>query len=70
MCTPDPFLFEQSGSEWTLAYHGQLDDALSPDEEATEYYVRDAIEAVLAGAQVEHPDRPSQGCSIKWTETP
>ena len=68
VCTPDPFLFEQSDGEWTLAYHGRLDDALSPDEEASEYYIRDAIDAVLAGEPVEHPDRPSQGCSIKWTD--
>ncbi len=68
VCTPDPFLFDGSDDEWTLAYHGRLDDALSPDEDASEYYIRDAIDAVLAGEPVEHPDRPSQGCSIKWTD--
>ncbi len=68
-CTPDPFLFRKDGDgEFRLAYHGRLDDALNPDDEATEVYIDDAIESVLAGAEVEYPDRPSRGCSIKWRE--
>lgn len=66
VCTPDPFLFRRDGDSWTLAYHGRLDDALNPDEEASEFYIRDAIDAVLAGEEVDIPDRPSRGCSIKW----
>ncbi|NHX36024.1 MULTISPECIES: thioredoxin family protein [Halolamina] len=66
-CTPDPFLFRNEGDSWVLAYHGRLDDALNPDEEPSEFYIRDAIDAVLAGEAVEIPDRPSRGCSIKWT---
>jgi peroxiredoxin len=79
VCTPDPFLFRNEASEtsrdggggtadgrWELAYHGRLDDALNPDEEPTEFYIRDAIDAVLAGEEVELEDRPSRGCSIKW----
>jgi peroxiredoxin len=66
VCTPDPFLFRHEGDEWTLAYHGRLDDALNPDDEVTEVYIRDAIDAVLAGKEVDVPDRPSRGCSIKW----
>ena len=56
-CTPDPFLFRKEGDSWTLAYHGRLDDALNPDDEASEIYIRDAIEAVLAGEAVDIPDR-------------
>ncbi|MEF8799729.1 MAG: thioredoxin family protein [Halolamina sp.] len=82
VCTPDPFLFrrastdasetlrdgsgETAGARWELAYHGRLDDALNPDEEPTEFYIRDAIDAVLAGEEVDIEDRPSRGCSIKW----
>jgi len=68
VCTPDPFLFRREDDEWELAYHGRLDDALDPDAEPTEFYVEDAIESILAGEEVEHPDRPSRGCSIKWTD--
>jgi len=66
VCTPDPFLFGRDGDEFVLRYHGRLDDALNPDDEPTEYYVRDAVDAVLAGESVAVPDRPSRGCSIKW----
>lgn len=66
VCTPDPFLFGREDGEWRLRYHGRLDDALNPDDEPTEFYVRDAVDAVLAGEEVAHPDRPSRGCSIKW----
>ncbi|MFB6234009.1 MAG: thioredoxin family protein [Halopenitus sp.] len=67
VCTPDPFLFGRVDDDWVLRYHGRLDDALGPDEEPSEYYIRDAVDAVLAGETVDLPDRPSRGCSIKWT---
>ena len=66
VCTPDPFLLRNAGDSWTVAYHGRLDDALNPDDEPTEFYIRDAIDAVLAGEAVDIEDRPSRGCSIKW----
>ena len=66
VCTPDPFLFGREGDEFVLRYHGRLDDALNPDDEPTEFYVRDAVDDVLAGESVAVPDRPSRGCSIKW----
>jgi len=66
VCTPDPFLLRNEGDTFTLAYHGRLDDALNPDDEPTEIYVRDAIDAVLAGEDVDLEFMPSRGCSIKW----
>ncbi|WP_433629762.1 thioredoxin family protein [Halomicrococcus sp. NG-SE-24] len=66
VCTPDPFLLRNEGDTFTLAYHGRLDDALNPDDEPTEFYVRDAIDAVLAGEEVDLEFLPSRGCSIKW----
>jgi peroxiredoxin len=66
VCTPDPFLFRRDGDTYRLAYHGRLDDALGPDEEATEYYVREAIDAIRAGDPVELDPGPSRGCGIKW----
>ena len=66
VCTPDPFLFRRTDDGYRLAYAGRLDDALNPDEEPTEVYVRTAIDRVLAGEPVELDPGPSQGCSIKW----
>ena len=70
VCTPDPFLFRSDGGEFRLAYHGRLDDALNPDDEPTEPGgdVREAIDAILAGEEVETAFRPSRGCTIKWKE--
>ncbi len=65
-CTPDPFLLRHTTDGYRLAYQGRLDDALNPDEQPTELYVRQAIDDVLAGQPVEPDPGPSQGCSIKW----
>ena len=73
-CTPDPFLFAAEGSgdgdrAFRLAYHGRLDDATGPDEEPSGepgFEMRDAIDRVLAGEDVDDSFRPSRGCGIKW----
>ncbi|WP_277555578.1 thioredoxin family protein [Halobaculum limi] len=67
VCTPDPFLLRNDGDgEFTVVFHGRLDDALNPDDEATKFYVTEAIDAVLAGEDVDLDPGPSRGCSIKW----
>ncbi len=63
VCTPDPFLFD---SEHKLAYHGRLDDALSPDAVPTKHDMDEAVALVLAGKPVDKGVLPSRGCSIKW----
>ncbi|WIV68071.1 thioredoxin family protein [Natrialbaceae archaeon AArc-T1-2] len=67
-CTPDPFLFERDDGEFRLVYHGRLDDALNPDDEPTRYHIREAIDAVLVGEDVDLEWQPSRGCSIKWND--
>lgn len=60
--------FELRGTDdetYTLADFADY-DALHPDDEATEVYVDDAIDAVLAGEDVDLEFMPSRGCSIKW----
>ena len=66
VCTPDPFLFRREDDGYRLAYHGRLDDAMNPDEAATECYVRQAIDAVRAGESIGMDPGPSRGCGIKW----
>ena len=65
-CTPDPFLFENDGGTFRLAYHGRLDDATNPDDEPTEREMKAHIETLLAGEEVTAEQQPSRGCSIKW----
>ncbi|MBU1197303.1 thioredoxin family protein [Candidatus Micrarchaeota archaeon] len=65
VCTPDPFLFD---GKHELAWHGRLDDAMSPGAPVTKKDMAEAIEMVLQGKKVDKPFRPSMGCSIKWKE--
>lgn len=65
VCTPDPFLFDSGGR---LAFHGRIDDAMSPEAAATEKTMIDNIEALLGGRRIEKDFDPSVGCSIKWKE--
>jgi peroxiredoxin len=66
VCTPDPFLFGNDDGTFRLAYHGRIDDAMNPDDDPSEYVMREAVESVLAGEEVDVDVVPSQGCSIKW----
>lgn len=68
-CTPDPFLFRRESGEWRLAYHGRLDDAMNPEDEPSGepgFEMREHIDTVLAGEDVDAEFTPSRGCSIKW----
>ena len=67
-CTPDPFLFDREDGSFRLAYHGRLDDALNPDDEPTEREMKDLIDRLLAGEDIDDEFKPSRGCSIKWRE--
>jgi len=59
--TPEVFLFD---AERRLAYHGAIDDSREEDE-VSERYLRDAIEAVLAGESPAVDETPAVGCSVK-----
>jgi hypothetical protein len=52
-------------SEQRLAYRGAPDaDHGDPSQDAA--WLRAALDAVLAGREVDRPDTPARGCSIKW----
>jgi peroxiredoxin len=60
--TPEVFVFDR---DRRLRYHGAIDD--SRDEGAvSQRYLRDALEAVLAGREPEVTDTPAVGCTVKW----
>ena len=62
-CTPDPFLFDE---DHRLVFHGRLDDAMTPEAEASEKTMESNIEALLQGRPIPKDFDPSIGCSIKW----
>jgi thiol-disulfide isomerase/thioredoxin len=69
-CTPDFFLFRAADADGhrRLAYRGQLDGARpGNDVPVTGRDLRAAIDALLAGREVDADQRPSLGCNIKWT---
>ncbi len=65
MCTPDPFLFNKEGK---LVFHGRIDNAMKPDDVATEKTMSINIEKMLSNEKIEKDFDPSIGCSIKWKE--
>ena len=63
VCTPDPFLFD---SERKLVFHGRIDNAMKPEDTATEKTMISNIQMFLDGKKIEKDFDPSIGCSIKW----
>ena len=63
VCTPDPFLFD---SERKLVFHGKIDNAMKPEDTATEKTMISNIQRFLDGEKIEKDFDPSIGCSIKW----
>ena len=64
-CTPDPFLFDK---DLKLIFHGKINDAMEPDDTATEQTMENVIERYLRNEKIEKWFDPSIGCSIKFTE--
>jgi peroxiredoxin len=63
VCTPDPFLFDR---ERRLVFHGRIDNAMKPEDKATEKTMILNIEKLLSGQPIAKDFDPSIGCSIKW----
>ena len=60
--TPEVFVFDAARR---LVYHGAPDDNIEV-EQVTQHYLRDAIEAALAGNPAPVAETPPVGCTIKW----
>jgi thiol-disulfide isomerase/thioredoxin len=61
--TPEAFLFDAQGK---LAYHGTIDDNKADPAKVTAHYLRDALDAVVAGAKPDPAETKSLGCGIKF----
>jgi peroxiredoxin len=60
--TPEVYVFD---SDRRLAYHGAIDDNRD-DSAVTEHYLRDALDAVLAGRTPSPSETAAVGCTVKW----
>ena len=63
-CTPEFYLFDHSQR---LVYRGRLDES-SPKSgiEPTGEDLRDAIDNLISGKEINSNQLPSMGCNIKW----
>lgn len=61
--TPEIFLFD---ADRKLQYHGTVDDNYEDAGAVQHTYLRDAIEAMLAGQAPAVADTDAVGCTIKW----
>ena len=61
--TPHVFLFD---ADRKLRYTGRMDDAKRDSGAVDKSYLRDALDAVIAGTAVKEPVTRSFGCSTKW----
>jgi peroxiredoxin len=60
--TPEVFVFDGARQ---LIYHGAPDDNREA-EQVGQHYLRDAIDAALAGQPAGVAETPAVGCTIKW----
>ena len=60
--TPECFVYD---AERRLVYHGAVDDNRDAAL-VTQHYLRDAIEAALAGEEPPVAETPPVGCTVKW----
>jgi hypothetical protein len=64
--TPEAFLFDAKGK---LVYHGTVDDNAHEPDQVEHRYLRDALDAVVAGHEVAVKETKALGCSIKFRST-
>jgi len=66
--TPEFFLFAPAPGDPSirLRYHGKMDDNYQKPDAVKRTYLKEAVDAVLAGKAVAEPETHSIGCTIKW----
>ena len=60
--TPEVFLFDR---DRRLVYHGAIDDSRD-DSAVSQHYLRDALDATLAGQPPPVAETAPMGCTVKW----
>jgi peroxiredoxin len=61
--TPEAFLFDRDGK---LVYHGAIDDNSKDANQVASSYLKDALNALLAGSQIATKETKAIGCGIKF----
>ena len=61
--TPEVFIIDAGG---TIAFHGRIDDNADDPSAVERHHVREALDQLLAGQDVEVGETEPIGCTIKW----
>ena len=61
--TPEAFLFDRDGK---LVYHGAVDDNAKEPQKVEKRWLKDALDAALAGKAAPVAETKALGCSIKF----
>jgi peroxiredoxin len=61
--TPEFFVLDK---ERKVRYHGALDDSVMNETKVSKNYIKAAVDALLAGKEVETPETRAQGCGIAY----
>ncbi len=61
--TPEFYLFDRTSS---LVYRGRMDDSPRDPTEVSSTELKNAVDAMLAGAAIDIQETESIGCSVKW----
>jgi len=66
VCTPDIYVY---GAKRTLLYRGRVDDNWGNPDKVFRRDLKQAIDNILSGRNIDIKQIPSMGCSIKWKTT-
>jgi thiol-disulfide isomerase/thioredoxin len=61
--TPEVYVFD---GERTLRYHGRIDDNEREPRAVRHHHLKEALDALLAGAEPPIAETQAIGCSVKW----
>lgn len=63
--SPEVFLLKSSGGKCAVVYSGAIDDNPQVPKDANQFYLKDAIDKLLAGAKIDVGNNRAVGCSIR-----
>jgi len=63
VCTPDIYVYDKNR---ILKYRGRFDNNWKEEDKVTEKDLEKAVNLLLEGKEINFPQNPSMGCSIKW----
>jgi peroxiredoxin len=64
--TPHAFVIWKENNEWKIKYSGAIDDNGAEPDKVIHSYVKEAVDNLLAGKEVEIPVTKSVGCAIRY----